>query len=71
MEPRPAPRDSESSEEDDLPPGKGTKRINKKGKGLNIPAGLALMHGFSAKNIGKNRLTVSTLPRTEFMRRDG
>lgn len=35
------------------------KSSGKRGKGLNIPAGLALMHGFSATNIGKNRLTVN------------
>jgi hypothetical protein len=36
--------------------GKGKKKEeNKKPK---IPAGLALMHGFSAPNVGKNRLTV-------------
>ncbi|KAI0334789.1 hypothetical protein GY45DRAFT_1047398 [Cubamyces sp. BRFM 1775] len=33
-----------------------------KGKGLKMPAGLALMHGFSATNIGKNRLTVGPRP---------
>jgi hypothetical protein len=26
-----------------------------------VPAGLALMHGFSATNVGKNRLTVRRL----------
>ncbi|KAJ8501431.1 hypothetical protein ONZ51_g594 [Trametes cubensis] len=33
-----------------------------KSKGLRMPAGLALMHGFSATNIGKNRLTVGPNP---------
>jgi hypothetical protein len=40
---------------------KGKKILNKKavqGKVPKIPAGLALMHGFSATNVGKNRLTV-------------
>ena len=37
------------------------QKKGKKGKALKIPAGLALMHGFSAQNIGKNRLTVSPL----------
>lgn len=29
-----------------------------KNKGVNVAAGLALMHGFSAQNIGSSRLTV-------------
>ncbi|RPD61951.1 hypothetical protein L226DRAFT_613293 [Lentinus tigrinus ALCF2SS1-7] len=62
VDPKPPPADSQSSEEDDLPKGKETKKTTKKGKGLNIPAGLALMHGFSAKNIGKNRLTMNLDP---------
>jgi hypothetical protein len=32
---------------------------SKKDKKSKIPAGFALMHGFSATNVGKNRLTVS------------
>ena len=31
---------------------------SKNGKKSKLPAGLALMHGFSAENIGKRRLTV-------------
>jgi hypothetical protein len=31
----------------------------KKNKKNSIPAGFALMHGFTATNVGKNRLTVS------------
>jgi len=30
----------------------------KKSKSKRIPAGLALMYGFTATNVGKNRLTV-------------
>lgn len=30
-------------------------------KGRSVPAGLALMHGFQATNVGKTRLTVRTL----------
>ncbi|CDO74068.1 hypothetical protein BN946_scf185043.g118 [Trametes cinnabarina] len=37
---------------------------SKKAKGLNMPAGLALMHGFSATNVGKNRLTIRNVPHT-------
>ena len=33
----------------------------KKGKKHSGIAGLALLHGFSATNVGKNRLTVSTV----------
>lgn len=36
----------------------------KKKKPAPVPAGLALMHGFSSTNVGKNRLTV----RGEFVR---
>ena len=45
----------EANEEsgDDIRHKKGSKR--KKAK---IPVGLALMHGFSATNVGKSRLTV-------------
>ncbi|KAI0649996.1 hypothetical protein C8Q79DRAFT_941858 [Trametes meyenii] len=44
---------------------KGAGRVSKKGKkgkGHNMPAGLALMHGFSATNVGKNRLTMQLDP---------
>jgi hypothetical protein len=40
-------------------PSKGNK--DKKGKKAKLPAGLALLHGFSASNIGQKRLTVSLL----------
>ena len=36
--------------------GKGKKHEGNKKP--NIPAGFALMHGFAATNVGKNRLTV-------------
>ncbi|KAI0751333.1 hypothetical protein C8Q80DRAFT_1156713 [Daedaleopsis nitida] len=35
-----------------------SRKTKKGAKSLNIPAGLALMHGFSAQNIGKHRLTL-------------
>lgn len=60
--PKPLPAESDSGEDTDRErrgrSGKASKK-SKKGKGLNMLAGLALMHGFSATNIGKNRLTVS------------
>jgi hypothetical protein len=34
------------------------KKERKKEKKTKVPAGLALMYGFSATNVGKNRLTV-------------
>lgn len=34
------------------------KKKEKQGKAAKIPAGLALIYGFSSTNIGKNRLTV-------------
>lgn len=37
---------------------KGTKNENNEKKKHRIPAGLALMHGFSSTNVGKSRLTV-------------
>lgn len=37
-----------------------------KDKSAKLPAGFALMHGFSATNVGKNRLTVRTLERDYF-----
>jgi hypothetical protein len=36
------------------------EKKTKKAKKSKIPAGLALMHGFTATNVGKNRLTVSS-----------
>ncbi|RDX53112.1 hypothetical protein OH76DRAFT_1480144 [Lentinus brumalis] len=62
IDPKPAPPESEHSDDEESAKGKPTKKAAKKGKGLNIPAGLALMHGFSAKNIGKNRLTLNFDP---------
>ncbi|KAJ6614317.1 hypothetical protein B0H10DRAFT_1803901 [Mycena sp. CBHHK59/15] len=38
---------------------KTKKRTRAKGNKPKIPAGLALMHGFTATNVGKNRLTAS------------
>ncbi|KAI5124840.1 hypothetical protein M0805_007274 [Coniferiporia weirii] len=38
--------------------GKGKKPSGKKDLNNRLPAGLALMHGFSANNIGKDRITV-------------
>lgn len=60
--PKPPPSESDSGENAEPKRGEHTEKASKKskkGKGLNMPAGLALMHGFSATNIGKNRLTVS------------
>lgn len=36
------------------------KKRSKKEKKMNLAAGLALMHGFSASNVGPGRLTVSS-----------
>lgn len=56
-----APIDAASDEEHVSASGamKATKATkgNKK-KSTSLAAGLALMHGFTAKNVGKNRLTV-------------
>ncbi|KAH9853796.1 hypothetical protein C2E23DRAFT_95156 [Lenzites betulinus] len=64
VNPKPKPLESMSEEDADegRRGGNGRKasKKGKKGKGLNMPAGLALMHGFSATNIGKNRLTLDT-----------
>lgn len=38
----------------------GTKYLSKKKGGRPQAPGLALMHGFSSKAVGKNRLTVSS-----------
>ncbi|KAI0676838.1 hypothetical protein C8Q78DRAFT_1073613 [Trametes maxima] len=53
---------SSSDAEEHRTDSRSTFKKSKKGKGLNMPAGLALMHGFSATNIGKNRLTVQLDP---------
>ena len=50
-------RDSGEDEPDEG--GKESKKKGAKPKKQKIPAGLALMHGFSATNVGKSRLTVS------------
>lgn len=61
--------DAASDEEDGSDSGamKATKATKqRKKKSTSLAAGLALMHGFTAKNIGKNRLTVcSSLLRSE------
>lgn len=49
--------DDESEGSFTFPDSKVTK--NKKAKKAKVPAGFALMHGFTATNVGKNRLTVS------------
>ena len=54
------PIDATSAEEDGstgVAP-KTTKATKGKRKNTSLAAGLALMHGFTAKNIGRNRLTV-------------
>ncbi|OBZ71963.1 hypothetical protein A0H81_08301 [Grifola frondosa] len=56
VEPRAA---DDRNEEGSLSVGKNK---GKKSKGLTMPAGLALMHGFSATNIGKERLTLKRDP---------
>ncbi|KAI9001176.1 hypothetical protein BD414DRAFT_504985 [Trametes punicea] len=40
---------------------KKTSKESKKSRGPRMPAGLALMHGFSATNVGRNRLTVRSI----------
>ncbi|KAI0773957.1 hypothetical protein C8Q74DRAFT_1267560 [Fomes fomentarius] len=58
----PVPPDSESSggseHKSRSPSAKGARKKGKKDKALKLPAGMALMHGFSAQNIGRNRLTL-------------
>lgn len=49
--------DSDTNRSDNEDRGANNKKSKEK-KGLKMPAGLALMHGFSATNIGKHRLTV-------------
>ncbi|KAJ7591151.1 hypothetical protein C8J56DRAFT_934805 [Mycena floridula] len=39
------------------------KQVPEKRKKPKLPTGLALMHGFSATNIGKNRITMNSLPK--------
>lgn len=51
-----------SSRDEDDEGGKSKKKGKKKGKAKNLAAGLALMHGFSATNVGAGRLTVRFLP---------
>ena len=43
-----------------LPPGQKKTGKTSKTEKSKIPAGFALMHGFTATNVGKNRLTVSS-----------
>ncbi|KAI0352704.1 hypothetical protein OH77DRAFT_1591835 [Trametes cingulata] len=66
VDPKPKPAASESDEEETLANRRhDTKHASKKGKknkGPKMPAGLALMHGFSATNVGKNRLTLRPDP---------
>ncbi|KAJ6599137.1 hypothetical protein DFH09DRAFT_26190 [Mycena vulgaris] len=38
--------------------GKSKKRTKPKGKKIKVPSGFALMHGFTATNVGTNRLTL-------------
>jgi hypothetical protein len=38
--------------------GNNKKKRGAKAKKPKVPAGLALMHGFTATNVGKNRITV-------------
>jgi hypothetical protein len=40
---------------------KQRKRTKAKGKKSKVPSGFALMHGFTATNVGKNRLTVNVI----------
>ncbi|KII94802.1 hypothetical protein PLICRDRAFT_25529 [Plicaturopsis crispa FD-325 SS-3] len=59
--------DGEPTEKSPTPKGKGrrTKDRSRKGNKENkpkVPAGFALMHGFSATNVGKNRLTLKPGP---------
>ncbi|KAI0637785.1 hypothetical protein C8Q77DRAFT_1205910 [Trametes polyzona] len=60
VDPYRKPPMTSSGEESDSEQNKTSRKASKKTKthkGLHMPAGLALMHGFSATNIGKNRLT--------------
>ncbi|KAH9894248.1 hypothetical protein C8Q73DRAFT_695021 [Cubamyces lactineus] len=61
---KPVESDSGGDDDEDREQAKARRGSKKaaKGKGLKMPAGLALMHGFSATNIGKNRLTVGPNP---------
>jgi hypothetical protein len=53
-------RDQQSEEENIPSSARGKRRKKEDGakKKPSIPAGFALMHGFAATNVGKNRLTV-------------
>lgn len=62
VDPKPDSLASSASDNESDSKRKRKETKAKKTKRLNIPAGLALMHGFSATNIGKNRLTVRSLP---------
>ncbi|KZT72576.1 hypothetical protein DAEQUDRAFT_809022 [Daedalea quercina L-15889] len=57
--------DPASDERDGSSNGKqGVTKAKRKSKATSLAAGLALMHGFTAKNIGKNRLTTQPERRT-------
>ncbi|KAI0771461.1 hypothetical protein BD413DRAFT_548710 [Trametes elegans] len=59
VDPRPKATENSSDEEPDSERRDTSRKASKKkNKGLSVPAGLALMHGFSATNLGKKRLTV-------------
>lgn len=58
VDPKLDPLTSGEDEEIERQCGARRKSKAKAGKGLKMPAGLALMHGFTAANVGKNRLTV-------------
>ncbi|KAI9063350.1 hypothetical protein FKP32DRAFT_1758110 [Trametes sanguinea] len=62
VEPVSQPLDSTSGEDSDGAHNPKRASKGKKPKGLNVPAGLALLHGFSAVNLGKNRLTIRPDP---------
>ena len=51
-------RNTDTDGDDDAQETKSAKKPKKKGKPVGLAASLALMHGFSAKNVGSNRLTV-------------
>jgi hypothetical protein len=53
--------DCEPRESHDPPKKKQKAEITKVNRKAKIPPGLALMQGFSAKNVGNGRLTVRTM----------
>lgn len=62
------PKSKDSEEAPDVCASDNDKTDEKKSqkkKGVSMSTGLALMHGFTANNIGKNRLTVSHSMRHE------